>query len=52
MNLKGYGRKRTWTDVKYYPGISLEGLIKQQNSSVRIASFHASIGTQNLQNTK
>jgi hypothetical protein len=28
MNLKGYGRKRSWPNLKYYPGISLEGLRK------------------------
>jgi hypothetical protein len=28
MNWKGYGRKRTWLNLRYYPGTDLEGLRK------------------------
>jgi hypothetical protein len=28
MNWKGYGRKRSWTNLRYYPGICLEGMWK------------------------
>jgi hypothetical protein len=28
MNWKGYGRKWSWPNVQYYPGICLEGLRK------------------------
>jgi hypothetical protein len=28
MNWKGCGRKRSWPDVRYFPGICLEGVRK------------------------
>jgi hypothetical protein len=28
MNWKGCGRKRSWPNLRYYPGICLEGLTK------------------------
>jgi hypothetical protein len=28
MNWKGCGRKRSWPNLRYYPGICLEGLRK------------------------
>jgi hypothetical protein len=28
MNRKGYGRKQSWHNLRYYPGICLEGLRK------------------------
>jgi hypothetical protein len=31
VNWKGLGRKRSWTNLRYYPGISLEGLRKTTN---------------------
>jgi hypothetical protein len=27
-NSKGYGRKRSWSNLRYYPGLCLEGLRK------------------------
>jgi hypothetical protein len=29
---KGFGRKRSWPDLRYYAGVSLEGLSKTKNS--------------------
>jgi hypothetical protein len=28
MNCKGFERKRAWSNLRYYPGIRLEGLRK------------------------
>jgi hypothetical protein len=28
INCKGHGRKRSWLNVRFYPGIGLEGLRK------------------------
>jgi hypothetical protein len=33
MNLKGYGRKRSWPNLRYYPEIYLEGLRKTTKNS-------------------
>jgi hypothetical protein len=30
MNWKGFGRKWTWSDLRYYPGIYLEGVRKNK----------------------
>jgi hypothetical protein len=40
MNWKGCGRKQ-WSNLRYYPGISLEGLRKTTKSSVRIVGLQA-----------
>jgi hypothetical protein len=40
VNWKGCGRKRSWPNSRYYPGIWLEGLRK---ISVRIAGLQADI---------
>jgi hypothetical protein len=32
MNWKGYGRKRLWPNLRYYPGICMEGLRKTTKS--------------------
>jgi hypothetical protein len=39
MNWKGCGRKRSWPNLRYYPGICLEGLGKPRKTSVMIASL-------------
>jgi hypothetical protein len=36
-NWKGFGRKRSWRDLRYYPGTRLEGLSKTMKTSIRIA---------------
>jgi hypothetical protein len=41
MNWKVYGRKQSWHNLRYYPGISLEKLRKAMKISVRITSFWA-----------
>jgi hypothetical protein len=33
MNWKEYGRKLSWPNLRYYPGICLEGLKKTKNLS-------------------
>jgi hypothetical protein len=42
-NWKGFGRKWSWPNLRYYPGIHLEGLRKTTENSVRIASLQAEI---------
>jgi hypothetical protein len=42
MNWKGYGRKWSWNNVRYYPGIFLEGLRKTVKN-VRLAGLRAEI---------
>jgi hypothetical protein len=32
MNWKGYGKKQSWPNLGYYPGICLEGLRKTTKS--------------------
>jgi hypothetical protein len=32
MNWKGYGRKQSWPNLRYYPQISLKGQRKTTNS--------------------
>jgi hypothetical protein len=39
MNWKGYGRKWSWPNLRYYPGIFLEGLWKTTKISGRIAGL-------------
>jgi hypothetical protein len=36
---KRCGRKQSWSNLKYYAGIYLEGLGKPRKPSVRIAGF-------------
>jgi hypothetical protein len=48
MNWKGYGRKQSWPNLRYYPGICLEGLTKTTKTSVRIAGLQNKIRTQDL----
>jgi hypothetical protein len=36
MNWKGFGRKLSWRNLRYYPGIRLEGLTKTKKISIRI----------------
>jgi hypothetical protein len=43
MNWKGYGRKRSQPNLRYYPGICLEELRKTIKASVRIAGLWTEI---------
>jgi len=43
MNWKGCERKWSWPNLRYYPGICLEGLRKTTKNSVRIAGLQAKI---------
>jgi hypothetical protein len=43
INWKGCGRKQPWPNLRYYPGIALEGQRKTTKTSVRIASLWAEI---------
>jgi hypothetical protein len=52
MNWKGCGRKQSWPDLRYYPGICLEGLRKSSKTPVRIADFWAKIWILDLPNMK
>jgi hypothetical protein len=52
MNWKGYGRKQSWPNLRYFPNIFLEGLRKLQKTSVRIAGLWAEILSQDLLNMK
>jgi hypothetical protein len=36
MNWKGFSRKISWPNLRYYPGICLEGLKKRRKTSIRI----------------
>jgi hypothetical protein len=51
MNWKGHGRKWSWPNLRYYPGIFLEGLRKNMKELV-IAILHADILIQDIPNTK
>jgi hypothetical protein len=37
MDWKGFGRKRSWPNSRYYPGICLEGVRKTTKTSIRTA---------------
>jgi hypothetical protein len=52
VNWKGFGRKRAWHILRYYPDIRLDGLSKNTRDIVRIAGHRAEIRTCNLSNTK
>jgi hypothetical protein len=43
MNLKGREMMRSWPNLNYYPGISLEVLGKGTRTSIRIAGLQAEI---------
>jgi hypothetical protein len=43
MGWKGFGRRQTQPNLKYYPGIRLEGLKKPLKSSLTIAGLRAEI---------
>jgi hypothetical protein len=44
INWKGYGRKRSWRNLRHYPGICLEGL-RKTTKNLRIAGLQAKIWT-------
>ena len=46
MNLKGFGKKQPWPNIRHYPGIFLNLLRKTIKFSGRISSILAEIGTQ------
>jgi hypothetical protein len=43
MNWKGCGRKKSWPNLRYYPGICLEGLRKNKEISVSVADLWVEI---------
>jgi hypothetical protein len=43
MDMKGFGKKRPWPNIRYNPGICLEGLRKTTKTSVRIVSLWVEI---------
>jgi hypothetical protein len=43
VNWKIFGRKRSWSNLRHYPSIRLEGLRKTTNTSVKIAGLPAEI---------
>jgi hypothetical protein len=49
--LKGYGGKRSWPNLRYYPGMCLE-TDENHEKPVRMAGFRAEILTTDLPNTK
>jgi hypothetical protein len=52
MNRNGCGRKRSWSNLRRYPGINWEGLRKTTKYLVSIADLQAEISTQGVPNTK
>jgi hypothetical protein len=52
MNSRGCGRKRSFPNLRFYPGICLEGLRKTTKASVRIAGLRAEVWAQDLPNRK
>lgn len=52
MNWKEYGRKRSWPDSRYYPGICPQGQGRPRKLSVRVTGFRTQIWTHYLRNTK
>jgi hypothetical protein len=51
MNWKGYGRKQSWPNLRYYPEICLEGLRETMKTSLRTANLWAEVRTR-VTNTK
>jgi len=45
MNLKGFGKKRSWPSIRHYPGIFLNLTRKAIKFSRRISSVLAEFGT-------
>jgi hypothetical protein len=43
MNWKGFGRNRSWPNLRRYSGIRLEGLRKIMKTIVRISDLRAEI---------
>jgi hypothetical protein len=43
MNWKGFGSKRTWSNVRYFLRIYLEGLRKTMKICAKIAGLQAEI---------
>jgi hypothetical protein len=41
MNLKGFGRKRSWPNLRYYPGIRLKRVRKTSKTSIKIAGHRS-----------
>jgi hypothetical protein len=52
MNCKGCGRKRSWPNLGYYPGIYLQGQRKITKTIVRIAGIQVEILNMTLPKTK
>jgi hypothetical protein len=51
MNWKRFGRKRAWSNLKYYIGISLEELRNYTKKSITVFNVPAGIRTEYLPNT-
>jgi hypothetical protein len=51
MSRKWYGRKRSWPNLRFYPGSCLDGP-KITTKNLRISDIRAEIWTRNLPNTK
>jgi hypothetical protein len=51
MNWKGFGTKKSWPNLRYYPGILQEELRKTTKPSVRIAGLWAEILKRDLPNS-
>jgi hypothetical protein len=51
MNWKVCGRKRSWPNLRYHPGILSEGLRKITKTSIMISGHRAEILTRDLPNT-
>jgi hypothetical protein len=50
MNWKGYGRKQSWLNLKYYTGIWLEELRKiQKNLWIAVYGPSFALGTSEIQ---
>jgi hypothetical protein len=47
-----FWRKRSWPNIRHYPGIRLEGLRKTTKTSIRMPGLWAEIWTRDLPNTK
>jgi hypothetical protein len=45
MNWKQYGRKQSWSNLRYYPGISLEGMRKALKNLSLIFGLRFESGT-------
>jgi hypothetical protein len=48
MNWEGYGRKRSWPNLRYYPGIYLDGLrkaTKNLSQDIRSRSRDLNLGS-------